>query len=72
MARISQYPHGKPRDPHQIFEIIQLRKENRTWRDIGKLLGMTHQGPYLLYKRWKKWSKKNKKSRGHFLDKKSR
>jgi hypothetical protein len=26
------------------------------WRQIGKELGMSHQAPYLLYKKWREWA----------------
>ena len=50
-----------PRDPEKVMKIIFLRdKMNLDWRTIGKLVGETHQGPYLLYKRWYEWAKEKK------------
>lgn len=48
-----RYPHGFPRDPKKLGEIIYLRdKENMSWRRIGEKLGTTGQAPYLLYRYW--------------------
>jgi len=49
----------EPSDPDRVLQIVHLRdKTNMSWRQIGELLGMSHQGPYLLYKRWHIWAKK--------------
>jgi hypothetical protein len=48
----SKNRHGKPRDDKLIKQIVRLRNKGLTWREIGPKLGMTHQGPYLLYRRW--------------------
>jgi hypothetical protein len=50
--------HGtEPREPSKIMKIIRLRDiENMRWRQIGEQMGMSHQGPYLLYKRWRDWA----------------
>ena len=46
-----------PRNPDLILEIIRLKdQENHDWRSIGEMLGMTHQAPFLLYKRWRDWA----------------
>jgi len=46
-----------PKNPKQLLRIIRLRDvENKRWRQIGKEMGMTHQGPYTLYKRWREWA----------------
>jgi hypothetical protein len=43
-----------PRNEKLIQRIIHLREiKNLTWREIGPLVGLSHQGPYLLYKRWR-------------------
>jgi hypothetical protein len=43
-----------PGDPKLIQKIIHLREEEGlTWREIGPILKLSHQAPYLLYKRWR-------------------
>jgi len=44
----------KPRNPSLVLEIIYLRERvGLPWRDIGERLGLSHQAPYLVYKRWR-------------------
>jgi hypothetical protein len=46
----------EPEEPELIDNIIFLRDQQcLTWREIGYHLGMSHQGPYLLYRRWRDW-----------------
>jgi hypothetical protein len=46
----------EPQDPQLVADIIYLRdNEDMTWRDLGDAFGMSHQNPYLLYKRWRDW-----------------
>jgi hypothetical protein len=46
----------EPQDPQLVGDIIYLRdNEELTWRELGELFGMSHQAPYLLYKRWRAW-----------------
>jgi hypothetical protein len=46
-----------PQDPDKIHEIVHLKDAaNMGWRKIGHLLELSHQAPYLLYKRWRDWS----------------
>jgi hypothetical protein len=53
----------EPREPNKVMTIVRLRdKENMRWRQIGDKMGMTHQGPYLLYKRWRDWAYSQKKA----------
>lgn len=55
MASVNEYK--EPRDPNKVYEIIYLRDQrNMRWRQIGAELGESHQGPYLLYKRWRAWA----------------
>jgi hypothetical protein len=43
-----------PRNNKLIQRIIRLREdEGLPWRVIGPRLGLSHQAPYLLYKRWR-------------------
>jgi hypothetical protein len=50
-------PRLEPNDPEKVLRIIYLRETlNMRWRKIGEEMGMTHQGPYLLYKRWREWA----------------
>jgi hypothetical protein len=30
--------------------------ENKRWRQIGEELGLSHQAPFLLYKKWRWWA----------------
>lgn len=47
----------QPRDPKKVLEIVRLRdQKNMRWRQIGPHIGESHQGPYLLYKRWREWA----------------
>jgi len=46
-----------PTDPALIRKIVRLRdKHNMDWRTIGETLNLSHQAPFLLYKRWKLWA----------------
>ena len=52
----------KPRDPDLVLEVIRLKDQERlSWRQIGERLELSHQAPYLLYKRWRhrEWVKEN-------------
>jgi hypothetical protein len=45
----------EPREVAKVRKIIRLREvKNLTWREIGERLSESHQGPYLLYKKWRK------------------
>jgi hypothetical protein len=47
----------EPSNPTLILKIIDLRdRENMRWRRIGDELGLSHQAPYLLYKKWRDWA----------------
>jgi hypothetical protein len=47
----------QPMNPKKVLEIIRLKdQKNMRWRQIGAHMGMSHQGPYLLYKRWHEWA----------------
>jgi hypothetical protein len=51
-----------PREPEKVLEIMVLRDiYGLSWRQIGERMGLSHQAPYLVYKRWKKrqWAKEN-------------
>ncbi|HEY1249066.1 MAG TPA: hypothetical protein VGE97_08775 [Nitrososphaera sp.] len=51
-----------PRKPEKVLEIMTLRDiHGLTWRQIGERVGLSHQAPYLVYKRWKErqWAKEN-------------
>lgn len=50
----------KPRKPELVQKVIRLRRKGLSWRKIGPLLGLSHQAPYLLYKRWEHWEKEYK------------
>lgn len=46
-----------PRNPERVLKIVYLKDEkNMRWRQIGEELGMSHQAPFLLYKRWREWA----------------
>ena len=48
----------KPTNPRKVFRIVYLRDHyNMTWQKISEDMGMSRQGPYLLYARWHKWVK---------------
>jgi len=50
----------EPRDHDRILRIIELRdQENLDWREIGRIMGLSHQGPYLLYDKWRDWAYEN-------------
>jgi hypothetical protein len=43
-----------PFDKRVVAKIIHLREvEGLTWREIGPIMGLSHQAPFLLYKRWR-------------------
>jgi hypothetical protein len=47
----------EPVEPEKVLKIIQMREEQKMcWREIAEHMGMTHQGSYLLYKRWREWA----------------
>ena len=51
-----------PREPEKVLQIVRLRDNQKLrWRTIGNMIGETHQGPYLLYKRWQEWAKEQMK-----------
>jgi hypothetical protein len=59
MASLDTWEARGPVDPKKVIEIVRLRdQKNMRWRQIGAHMGMSHQGPYLLYKRWHKWAYK--------------
>jgi predicted DNA-binding protein (UPF0251 family) len=46
-----------PLDPDKVLEIVRLREIDKlNWRQIGTKLGVSRQGPFLLYKRWRDWA----------------
>jgi hypothetical protein len=50
----------KPTDPEKIFKIVYLREtKNMSWAQVAHQMGMSRQGPYLLYKKWCGWAKEN-------------
>jgi hypothetical protein len=52
---------GGPRQPEKVLKIVHLREiKELSWRKIAALVGGTHQGPYLLYKRWHEWAKEQR------------
>lgn len=54
-GRVSQFPHGKPRNPEKLLEIARLRNiEKLQWRQIGPLVGISAQGACLLYNHWRR------------------
>jgi hypothetical protein len=53
----SRRPATGPRDPKKVLRIVRLKDEkNMHWRQIGEELGLSHQAPFLLYKRWREWA----------------
>jgi hypothetical protein len=49
-----------PRNPDRILEIVRLRDvENMRWRQIGEVMELSHQAPFLLYQRWRDWAYEN-------------
>jgi hypothetical protein len=63
-----------PGDPKLLRRIIHLREvKGLTWREIGPMLGLSHQAPYIYYNRWRlgKREKTYKQSRAAYLKKKS-
>jgi hypothetical protein len=60
-GQVGQPMRTEPREPEKVIKIIRLRdNENLGWREIGKKMKMSHQGPYLLYQRWRTWAKGRK------------
>jgi hypothetical protein len=52
----------EPRDvtKEKVKKIVKLRDEERMpWRKIGDKMGMSHQGPFLLYQKWRTWARWN-------------
>jgi hypothetical protein len=57
--REKDYQRG-PRNRAKLREIIFLREiRNMNWRAIGNEMGLSHQAPYLIYKRWRDWAREN-------------
>jgi hypothetical protein len=53
----SRRPAYGPRNPEKVLRIVHLKDEkNMHWRQIGEELGLSHQAPFLLYKRWREWA----------------
>ena len=51
-------PANAPRRPDIILEIVRLREEEkRTWQEISDIIGMSRQGPFLLYQQWCYWAR---------------
>jgi hypothetical protein len=64
MSRTVGATSDTPRDPERIHMIVYLKDAvHMRWRQIGNLLEMSHQGPYLLYKRWRDWSYNTRRKR---------
>ena len=50
-----------PLDPGKVRRIIRLREnQNKTWREIGLSMGLSHQAPFLRYQKWRQWVHDNK------------
>jgi hypothetical protein len=47
----------EPEKPEKVLEIVRLREEeNRRWRQIGSVVGMSGQGALHLYRKWYTWA----------------
>jgi hypothetical protein len=46
----------EPGDIKLVRRIVHLHDvKGYTWREIGPMIGFSHQAPYLLYKKWSAW-----------------
>jgi hypothetical protein len=55
-AKKQRTPHGTPRRPEIVFEVIRGRDlEKRTLDEIGRELEMTRAGVRYLYQKWHSW-----------------
>jgi hypothetical protein len=59
-TRRTRTPHGTPRRPEIVFDVIRGRDlEKRTLDDIGHELDMTRAGVRYLYYKWHGWFYQN-------------
>jgi hypothetical protein len=59
----SRRPANGPRRPELVLRIVYLKDvKNMHWRQMGEELGMSHQAPFLLYKRWREWAYSQKEN----------
>lgn len=48
---------SEPTEPRKVLKISYLRnRKNLRWRKIGPLVGLSHHGAFLLYRKWKIWA----------------
>jgi hypothetical protein len=56
----SLHPHGMPRRPQMVSDIITWRDQDRLpWKQIANNFGITRDGAVKLYSKWRDWAQKN-------------
>lgn len=69
---VVKYQRRMPREPDKVLKIVRLKLNNYSFRQIGEMIGTSHQAPYLIYKRWYEWAMVQEKLYGRREDSRAR